>query len=910
MKISNSPMLLLGVSLAVGLSACSSKARDEAPPLPDFTLSVTKTGNGTVSSSPAGINCGASCVADFSSGTEITLTPAPDAGHRFIEWGGVCAGTPATNACDVDLTSDATVSARFFPIQTLGDTYALTNSNQLISFNRAAPENILSVVDVTGLAAGELLVGMDFRPSNGLLYAVGTSDNLYRIDHTATGPTTSATLVGALGGNVVDPAVSYGVDINPVVDAMRLIGSDGSNSVVNLSSGAASAQTAVPGTSTLSAAAYTNSFATATGTVLLAIDTSNDQLVLLPDPNAGTARVAGSLRVDASGDASFDIIGSNLEAIAVLRVDGANRLFSINLGNGVAQQIGSLGNQSGIVGLAARVMAPAGTVGDSLAVTTAVVAGADNVLVPFNDLISFARTTPQTLTSRLRVLGLRAGEKVVAGDFRPLDQQLYLLGDGARVYRLNRSTGLATEVSELNGGGFAGLQGSDFGAGFEPISGSLKVVSSGRQNLSVNVDDGTVTNDGALVYSNNPIDPTDDENATATAVDFTNSFQGTLVSTAYVLDTDQDSLAVLDGNDLGTEVADGTDGDLRVDADGVNGFQIDPVNGLAYAALRVGGSNQLFTINLGTGQATAVNTIGNGSEAIVMLSWAPPQEALAYAVTADDRLISFLPSDPATLLSDVAISGLQVSGEVVVAIDFQVSTGALVAVTSGSRLYRLNRTTGAATAIATMTASVNDPNDPFAGFSGAVNNFGANLNPTLPVNSASFRITTLDGGGNAKNFRTNSQTGETFSDPDLSYPMPGVPPSACELGTTPDVGAVANSNDFLGAATTVTYVIDAGTGCLFTLDPTSGDATAIAPVFTTASGEAINSSIGGYAIIGGHNGLRIAALDVGAAQSRLVEIDESASTAPPDPGVAGQDLGSVAATGLIRSMTLVLDPAQ
>ena len=212
-----------------------------------------------------------------------------------------------------------------------------------------------------------------------------------------------------------------------------------------------------------------------------------------------------------------------------------------------------------------------------------------------------------------------------------------------------------------------------------------------------------------------------------------------------------------------------------------------------------------------------------------------------------------------------------------------------------------------------MTASVNDPNDPFAGFSGAVNNFGADLNPTLPVNSASLRITTLDGGGNAKNFRTNSQTGETFSDPDLSYPPPSVPPtfppSPCELGTTPDVGAVAQGNDFLGAATTVTYIIDAGTGCLFTLDPTSGSTTAVAPVFSIASGDAINSSVGGYAIIGGHNGLRIAALDIGNPQSQLIEIDESAA-AGPDPAVAGQDLGAVAATVLIRSMTLVLDPAQ
>src|SRR2546427_142479 len=66
--------------------------------LPTFTLTVTKagTGSGAVTSSPAGITCGATCAASFASGTAVTLTAAPAAGSTFGGWtGGGCSGTPA-----------------------------------------------------------------------------------------------------------------------------------------------------------------------------------------------------------------------------------------------------------------------------------------------------------------------------------------------------------------------------------------------------------------------------------------------------------------------------------------------------------------------------------------------------------------------------------------------------------------------------------------------------------------------------------------------------------------------------------------------------------------------------------------------------------------------------------------------
>jgi hypothetical protein len=78
-----------------------------------FTLSVTRngTGTGTVTSNPAGINCGNDCTNDYNEGTLVTLTANPASGSTFSGWsGGGCAGT---GTCTVTLTAATTVTATF-----------------------------------------------------------------------------------------------------------------------------------------------------------------------------------------------------------------------------------------------------------------------------------------------------------------------------------------------------------------------------------------------------------------------------------------------------------------------------------------------------------------------------------------------------------------------------------------------------------------------------------------------------------------------------------------------------------------------------------------------------------------------------------------------------------------------------
>lgn len=75
------------------------------------SLVVTKFGNGTVTSVPAGIDCGPTCFASFPPGTSVTLTATPGAGYRFKEW----LGCDSVNgdACTITLNGALGVVAKF-----------------------------------------------------------------------------------------------------------------------------------------------------------------------------------------------------------------------------------------------------------------------------------------------------------------------------------------------------------------------------------------------------------------------------------------------------------------------------------------------------------------------------------------------------------------------------------------------------------------------------------------------------------------------------------------------------------------------------------------------------------------------------------------------------------------------------
>ena len=79
-------------------------------PIPQHTLTASVVGSGTVTSSPAGINCGVDCTQDYDENTVVTLTATPAANQHFVSWSGDCTGT---GACQVTMDTAKSVTATF-----------------------------------------------------------------------------------------------------------------------------------------------------------------------------------------------------------------------------------------------------------------------------------------------------------------------------------------------------------------------------------------------------------------------------------------------------------------------------------------------------------------------------------------------------------------------------------------------------------------------------------------------------------------------------------------------------------------------------------------------------------------------------------------------------------------------------
>ena len=76
-----------------------------------LTISKAGTGFGTVTSSPAGINCGSDCAESYLLGTSVTLTASASTGSAFVGWSGDCSGAAPT--CALTMDTDKSVTATF-----------------------------------------------------------------------------------------------------------------------------------------------------------------------------------------------------------------------------------------------------------------------------------------------------------------------------------------------------------------------------------------------------------------------------------------------------------------------------------------------------------------------------------------------------------------------------------------------------------------------------------------------------------------------------------------------------------------------------------------------------------------------------------------------------------------------------
>jgi len=225
--------------------------------------------------------------------------------------------------------------------------YAVTTTNVLLSFDSATPGTVTTIAAITGLQAGENILGIDLRPATGQLYGLGSTSRLYTISPV----TGTATQVGSAGAFTLT-GTAFGFDFNPVVDRIRVVSNADQNLRLNPNDGTLTAidtnlafaagdpnQGANPNVVAL---AYTNNFAGAGSTTLFGIDDGIDSLVRQGSPtgtpvspNTGQLFTIGPLGFPISAlGVGFDISGVTGVAYAAFGTVGGNVISTINLATG------------------------------------------------------------------------------------------------------------------------------------------------------------------------------------------------------------------------------------------------------------------------------------------------------------------------------------------------------------------------------------------------------------------------------------------------------------------------------------------------------------------------------------------------------------------------------------------------
>jgi len=579
--------------------------------------------------------------------TPITwsLTGSAPPGMKVDPATGAYTGTPtasgafsftitATNAAGFDtVTFTQTVTAPAF------DANVLTADNKLSSVSTAFPAGASTPAALTGVITGDVLVSIDRRPLNGYLYGLGFNATAGTVQVYTITP--SANLATPVGGPVTysDAATSgdvIGMDFNPTVDRIRVVTSSGQNFRLNPNTGgAAVADTrdgalniATVATTGIAETAYTNNALNQTFTTQYSVSSTGSLYIQNP-PNNGTLTVPVVIAPAITNLFGFDIApGINVTA---------SNAVAAGVGYGVVKTAAATTESLATINLATGALGVLGTLpftgtkGFTLQkpLATSVIG-----LTAAGEIVRFLDNAPATVVTTTAITGVTAGEELVGLEFRPVTGQLYALGVETTagvtgtLYRIDPQGATATVIGTAGGIALAGgAPGTTYGIDFNPTVDRLRVVSSTGGNYRINPNDGTLAATDTSITGG------------ATALDgvaYTNgppAMGATGVTAEYGINATTNSLHLFsnpNGGVVGTAIPVTLNG-AALDFTAVSGFDIPPTvttaaantapaAGSAYAALNVGGASNLYRINLLTGVATFVGSIGAGTAGIVGLA--------------------------------------------------------------------------------------------------------------------------------------------------------------------------------------------------------------------------------------------------------------------------------------------------
>jgi hypothetical protein len=491
--------------------------------------------------------------------------------------------------------------------------YGLTAADKLVTFSSDRPGSTSTPVAITGLLAGETLVGVDVRPATGQLYGVGklgTDGRLYRIDAVTGAATRITTTPFTLTG------VDFGVDFNPVPDRLRIVSDADQNLRLNPNTGnaptndlaiafAATDPNAADDPAEV-AVAYTNPVpgnptptSAPADTLLFGLEAGNDVLVTQDPPNNGTLNTRAALGIDIGPVAGLDVGPAGNVALAVTMPAGElrPRLYSINLGAATggpaARGIGSIGGSA----------APLDPVKDLAIAQDPFTFAAVTADAP-QRIFSFRSDRPDVPGPQQLITGLQPGEVIVGVDTRPATGDLLAVTNASRIYTLDPDTAVASAPRTIT----PSLSGMAFGVDVNPMADRLRVVSDNEQNQRLNPDTGAsaVTGGGTdqpLAYATG--DPGFGVVPDVFAAGYTNSVAGAPETLLYVVDAARDALALQSPPNDGTLRSIGTGGLGIGDVTKIGDLDIVPGLDTQLAAFQIAGqaTSGLYAVNGASAQA-------------------------------------------------------------------------------------------------------------------------------------------------------------------------------------------------------------------------------------------------------------------------------------------------------------------
>jgi len=227
---------------------------------------------------------------------------------------------------------------------------AALSGDNTISIVNTSSKSVTKTWKIQGVS-GKVL-GIDVRPADGMLYAVGADGGIYTVDLASGKATMKSKLDKMLAAGTWAT-----VDFNPVADRLRVMGNDGTNLRVNVDDGKVTTDGSHKFADTdmhkgekpnIVGGAYTNAWKGAKEAALYDIDATISALFKQAPPNDGVLSAVGKLGFKITGPVAFNIV-SEAEGKNAAWLVHAGTVYSVDLATGAAKEAGKLNSVKGPV---------------------------------------------------------------------------------------------------------------------------------------------------------------------------------------------------------------------------------------------------------------------------------------------------------------------------------------------------------------------------------------------------------------------------------------------------------------------------------------------------------------------------------------------------------------------------------